>query len=70
MDLKLEVNTYENMRDTEDLIESIQGRIYCYSIIPLEKRDELSKKLYEIRMELNDYSNKLGDLLEAKGAFD
>lgn len=53
-----EVATYISMRDTELLIEQIQGRIYCYDNIPLEKRDELSLKLYEIRKELKKYSEE------------
>lgn len=70
MDLTLEVATYDNMVETEDLIETIQGRIYGYTVIPLEKRDELSQKLYEVRSTLLDYSNKLGESLVVMGAFD
>lgn len=53
-----EVATYISMRATELLIEQIQRRIYCYVNIPLEKRDELSLKLYEIRKELKKYSEE------------
>lgn len=70
MDLKAEVSMYDNMTETEDLIESIQGRVYGFTCIPLEKRDELSRKLYDIRMELLDYSNSLGSSLVVMGAFD
>lgn len=70
MDLKREVKLYDSMTDAEDLIESLQSRIYCFTTIPLEKRDELSRKLYEVRMELVDYSNKLGESLVVMGAFD
>lgn len=70
MDLKLEVAMYDSMTDTEDLIESLQGRIYCFTCIPLEERDELSKKLYEVRSKLMDYSNRLGESLVVMGAFE
>ena len=53
-----EMTTYISMRATDILIERIQGRIYCYDNIPLEKRDELSLKLYEIRKELKKYSEE------------
>ena len=69
VDLKQEIKLYDSMTDTENLIESLQGRIYCFTTIPLEKRDELSRKLYEVRMELLDYLNKLGESLIVMGAF-
>ena len=70
MDLKLEIAMYDDMDKTVDDIESLQGRIYCFTTIPLEKRDELSKKLHEVRMELLDYTNNLGSSLITMGAFD
>ena len=70
MDWKLEVAMYDSMNNAMDEIESLQGRIYCFTTIPLEKRDELSQKLYEVRSELLDYSNKLGSSLVVMGAFD
>jgi len=70
MNLKSEVALYDSMVETEDLIENIQGRIYGFTTIPLEERDELSRKLYEIRMKLVDYSNALGESLVIMEAFD
>lgn len=48
-----------SMLSSMDLIEMIQGRIYCYDIIPLEKRDELSNKLFEVRKELEKFYEKI-----------
>jgi len=70
MDFGKEIALYDNMTETEDLIETIQGRIYGFENIPIEKRDELSRKLYEVRSELVDYSNQLGESLVVMGAFD
>lgn len=47
-----------SMLSSMDHIEMIQGRIYCYDIIPLEKRDELSNKLFEVRKELEKFYEK------------
>ena len=70
MKLTEEIQLYDNMTETEDLIESIQGRVYGFTTIPLEERDQISKLLYEVRMKLIDHSNKLGESLVVMGAFD
>lgn len=70
MNLATEVEMYDCMVKTEDLIEQLQGRIYGYNTIPIGVRDELSRKLYEVRMTLLDYSNQLGSSLVTMGAFD
>ena len=70
MNMNKEVQLYDNMIETEDLIESIQGRVYGFTTIPLEERDQISKLLYEARMRLVDHSNRLGSSLVVMGAFD
>lgn len=69
MDFGKEIALYDNMTEMEDLIETIQGRIYGFENIPIEKRDELSRKLYEVLSELVDYSNQLGESLAVMEAF-
>lgn len=67
---ELEVMEYESMTKTCDAIKNLQGRIYCYTDIPLEVRDELSVKLYEVRTKIHEYAKKRGKRLTEMGLLD
>lgn len=56
---------YEDIRETQDMIEAIQGRIYGSSmVIPLEEKDRLSVELYNIRQELEKYAKILTEKID------